>query len=1045
MFFSRCIQNILAALVLITACAIPGGPALAATAPPLHIGSEIGFAPYADVDEQGNATGFAVELFAAAAGAAGLEVSFHPNHWNIVWNQLKNGEIDALPLVARVPEREGQVEFTNPHTFGYDSFFTRKDRTPIATIEQARPLKIIVLRSDAAQQQLSARGFASQFVMVDDLADGFRLLASGQHDALLAPRLQGQMQTSLLGLSGEISPGPLLSEYRREFCFAVRKGDTALRDRLDQGLLKVKSSGEYDRLYRKWLGIYDPPRYTSKQVATGVAVAAGLLGLLGLWTWTLRRQVAVRTRKLTAEIGAREKAEKELRLRAARDIQQAELRASESRFRLLASATFEGIAITEQGRVVDANEQLLDMLGYTREELLGMHVADIIAPDDHERALKAIADGVESTLEYSVIRKDGRRVIVEVHGQNFDDGSVTRRIAAIRDITGYKLIEDSLRKSEEHFRSLVEQAADGIFLADSQGNYIDANSVGCRMLGYTRDEMLNLTLADVVDPAEIPRLGATVASYAGGHVIVNEWRFLRKDGSIFLGEVRGRQLSNGNLLGILIDITERKKAEMALQESERKYRTLFENMPDGIAYLKGVFDHGTLQDYIFVDVNDQFVRLSGITDAAGMSFGEFVPGILTDIPEFLELGRRIASRGGEANFETIIAALNKWFSISIFSPIQGYFVVVFKDITDIRRAEQELRHMNSKLELEVSERTADLAELAAHVQTIVENERAALARELHDELGSTLVGMSMEVGHLKGKISDPEHLKSLSVLKSLITSAVQIKQNVINQLYPSVLEHESFSDALKWLIREFGKRSGLDVKSSLPEHIGIENPYSLAAYRIAQECMTNIAKHAKATGVVVTAECNGGFLELTIQDNGQGLPRGRSKAGHGIFGMQERARNLGGSMKIESEEGKGTTAHLKIPLGSAKKKDKKRVLVVDDHALVRNALQRLLNETDDFSVEGEAADGVEAVRMALEEDWDVMLLDISLPGKDGLTVLEEVAKAKPALPIIMLSTHAKDQFAEAALAKGAACYIEKGETGILVEAMRRVVETGKSD
>ncbi len=564
------IRNILATLVLMAACAIAGGTALAATTPPLRIGSEISFAPYAEVDKQGKATGFAIDLFAAAARSAGLEVTFHPNHWNIVWDQLKNGEIDALPLVARVPEREGQVEFTKPHTFGYDSFFTRKDRAPIATIEQARLLNIIVLRSDAAHQQLAARGFAHQLVLVDDLADGFRLLAFGQHDALLAPRLQGAMQTDMLGLAGVISHGPLLSEYRREFCFAVRKGDTALRDRLDQALFNVKSSGEYDRLYRKWLGIYDPPRFTAKQVATGTALAAGLLGLLGLWTWTLRRQVAVRTRKLTAEIGAREKAERELRLRAAHDIQEAELRASESRFRLLASATFEGIAITEQGRVVDANEQLLDILGYTRAEVLGMKIADFVSPDDRERILKNIAEGVESIIEHSVLRKDGRRIVVEAHGQNFENGSGVRRITAIRDITGYKLVEESLRKSEEHFRSLVEQAADGIFVADSQGNYIDVNSAGCSMLGYSREEILKLTLKDILDPAEIPRLGPTVENLASGRVVVSDWHFLRKDGSTFLGEVRGRQLSNGNLQGILIDITERRQAEQALRESDQR-------------------------------------------------------------------------------------------------------------------------------------------------------------------------------------------------------------------------------------------------------------------------------------------------------------------------------------------------------------------------------------------------------------------------------------------------------------------------------------------
>ncbi len=129
----------------------------------------------------------------------------------------------------------------------------------------------------------------------------------------------------------------------------------------------------------------------------------------------------------------------------------------------------------------------------------------------------------------------------------------------------------ALRSSEARFRALVEQAADGIFVANPQGKYIDVNSVGCAMLGYTREELLNLTIADVIDPAETPRLGPEVARFAGGTMIVSEWRFRRKDGSQFLGEVRGRQLPDGRLQAIVLDITERKAAEQALRrEDERK-------------------------------------------------------------------------------------------------------------------------------------------------------------------------------------------------------------------------------------------------------------------------------------------------------------------------------------------------------------------------------------------------------------------------------------------------------------------------------------------
>lgn len=187
------------------------------------------------------------------------------------------------------------MEFTRPHTIGYDSFFVRKDHPPVHAVGQARALSIIVLRSDTAHQALVSRGFTHQLVIVDNLADGFRLLASGQHDAVLAPRLQGNMLVERSGLAGVIEAGPLLRDYRREFCFAVRKGNTELRDRLDRGLAIVQANGEYDRLYRKWLGIYETPTFPVKHVAWGGGAIAVLLALLGLWTGQLRRQVALRT------------------------------------------------------------------------------------------------------------------------------------------------------------------------------------------------------------------------------------------------------------------------------------------------------------------------------------------------------------------------------------------------------------------------------------------------------------------------------------------------------------------------------------------------------------------------------------------------------------------------------------------------------------------------------------------------------------------------------------------------------------------------------
>jgi PAS domain S-box-containing protein len=275
------------------------GLAVAEQRQSLRVGSEISFPPYADIDNQGQPTGFAIELFILVASVMNIPAVFQPDRWDTVWHQLKTGKIDALPLVERLPEREGQVEFTEPHTIDYDTFFVRKGHESIRSIEQARPLSIIVPRSDTSHDALASRGFNQQLVIVDSLAEGFRLLASGRHDAVLAPSLQGNMLLHSIGLEKIVTPGPLLKEYRREFAFAVRKGDIELRDRLNQGLAIVKTNGEYDRLYRKWLNIDTSFTFPIDYVIWSAAIVAGLLSLLCLWNWHLRRQMALHAGELT--------------------------------------------------------------------------------------------------------------------------------------------------------------------------------------------------------------------------------------------------------------------------------------------------------------------------------------------------------------------------------------------------------------------------------------------------------------------------------------------------------------------------------------------------------------------------------------------------------------------------------------------------------------------------------------------------------------------------------------------------------------------------
>lgn len=270
-----------------------------AAPPSIVVGSETDFPPYALVDGAGNATGYSIDLIRSVAREMGLDVTVRTGSWNWAWNALKAGEVDVLSIVARIPGREREVDFSIIHTSAHDSFFTRRGTPPIASVAQAEGREVVVMRADAAHHALVSQGFKGTIIAVDTIPEGLRLVASGRHDAFLCPKLIGLLVLEEQDITG-LEPGPPIPDYRRDFSFAVKKGNQELLERLNQGLLIVKTRGEYEKIHAKWLGFGDP--WLVKH-GRPIAMGAGLLGLLAVlvaaWSMLLRRQVRARTAELT--------------------------------------------------------------------------------------------------------------------------------------------------------------------------------------------------------------------------------------------------------------------------------------------------------------------------------------------------------------------------------------------------------------------------------------------------------------------------------------------------------------------------------------------------------------------------------------------------------------------------------------------------------------------------------------------------------------------------------------------------------------------------
>jgi len=284
---------------------------------PIVVGGDQGYPPYEFIDKDGNATGYNVELTRAIARVMGFAVEIRLGAWSEVRRSLDDGSVDVLEGISYSDQRALTVDFTPPHIIVHHSIFARKGATPVATLADLHGKEVVVLKDGIMQEFLRLRGVGARIIPAETHGDVLRLLASGKHDYAVMAKLPGQYLIRELGLSNlEAVGAPVAAE---NYCFAVRKGDAALLARFSEGLAILKNTGEYQRIYNKWLGVMEPPGISWQQALKYGAVVIGplilLVGGVLLWSRTLQREVAMRTAELASEVAERRHAEEELRNR----------------------------------------------------------------------------------------------------------------------------------------------------------------------------------------------------------------------------------------------------------------------------------------------------------------------------------------------------------------------------------------------------------------------------------------------------------------------------------------------------------------------------------------------------------------------------------------------------------------------------------------------------------------------------------------------------------------------------------------------------------
>ena len=246
-------------------------------------------------------------------------------------------------------------------------------------------------------------------------------------------------------------------------------------------------------------------------------------------------------------------------------------------------------------------------------------------------------------------------------------------------------------------------------------------------------------------------------------------------------------------------------------------------------------------------------------------------------------------------------------------------VMYLRQTSALQRQQEEQQHLvqaeRDRLEIEVARRTAQLTELTRHLQTAREDERARLARDLHDELGALLTSAKLDAARIRSRLagSAPEAQERLAHLVETLNSGIALKRRIIEDLRPSALSNLGLLATLEILAREFAEQSGIAVHCAFAP-VTLEADAELVVYRLVQEAITNITKYARARQVWLGVAAHDGHVEVSVRDDGVGFDTGvQPNSAHGLVGMRYRVEAEGGTMAVVSAPGSGTEIRVSLP------------------------------------------------------------------------------------------------------------------------------------
>lgn len=599
------------------------------------------------------------------------------------------------------------------------------------------------------------------------------------------------------------------------------------------------------------------------------------------------------------------------------------LRTSEARFRQLVETSPYSIhEIDRNGFFGAVNPAGRRMLNIKHErQLKGVGFVDMVSQRDRDRVGELVKRGFAGeTSEFEYTSAQGQHFAASLVPLTDSQGNISDLMGVSRDITAAKKSENRLRFTQ----LTVDQARLAIFWCHPDGMFYFVNDTACEWLQYSRQELAAMHVADINPQFPREDWPAHWAEIKERGVLTMESVHQRKDGAIYPVEIHSNYVRFEDQefkLAFVLDISAEREARNQLRDSEEQYRALFENSADAIFLI----DVEEPQRGKIVSANRIAAEIHGysLEELLERKIGELdteesAAQASDRIRRLLEVG----TLNFEVDHQRRDGSLIPMDVTASIVTLKGhkYILAINRDITQRRQTEQ----IRAAAQAEVSRHLSSVQALSNRLETVREEERKRISREIHDELGQMLTVLKMNLHGIEEQVLRLTDEKIRNPLEERVVEAdaltdetIQAVREIALRVRPSVLDELGLLPAIRQECKRFSAKAELNCHITTDDDFpALDDSISTTLFRLCQEFLTNIARHAEAQNVSVHLAMDGGFVVLSVVDDGKGFPAGPTdRPGHlGLVGARERAGNLGGAVEIKSKPGHGANVMVRIPI-----------------------------------------------------------------------------------------------------------------------------------